>query len=73
MLIDVKRPAVSRTYGSENHGEMEDYVEKALLATQLLFYLMGGLGMFFLGVGALWFVSLYKDKKGRTDGEGRGD
>ena len=37
-------------------------MEKALLATQLLFYLMGGLGLFFLGVGVLWYVSLYKDK-----------
>ena len=37
-------------------------MEKALLATQILFYLMGGLGMFFMGIGVLWFVSLYKDK-----------
>ena len=37
-------------------------MEQALLATQLLFYLMGGLGMFFLGVGVCWFVSVYKDK-----------
>jgi hypothetical protein len=41
---------------------MEDEMENALLATQLLFNLMGGLGIFFLGVGALWFVSVYKDK-----------
>ncbi len=37
-------------------------MEQALSATQLLFYLLGGLGMFFLGVGVLWFVSVYKDK-----------
>lgn len=40
-------------------------MEKALLASQILFYIMGGLGLFFTGVGVLWFVSLYqgKDKK----------
>jgi len=37
-------------------------MEKALLATQLLFNVLGGLGLFFIGVGILWFVSLYKDK-----------
>ena len=37
-------------------------MEKALLASQVLFYLMGGLGIFFLGVGVLWFVTLYKEK-----------
>ena len=34
----------------------------ALLAVQLLFYLMGGIGIFFMGIGILWFVSVYKDK-----------
>jgi hypothetical protein len=38
-------------------------VEQALLAVQLLFYLLGGLGLFFMGVGVLWFVSVYKEKK----------
>jgi len=38
-------------------------MEQALLATQLLFYLLGGLGIFFLGVGVLWFVTVYKEKK----------
>ena len=38
-------------------------MENALLATQLLFNVMGGLGIFFLGVGVLWFVSVYKDKE----------
>jgi len=42
---------------------MEDDMEQALLATQLLFYLLGGLGIFFLGVGVLWFVTVYKEKK----------
>jgi len=39
-------------------------VEQALLAVQLLFYLMGGLGLFFTGIGVLWFVSVYKEKQG---------
>ena len=38
-------------------------MEQALLATQLLFYILGGLGIFFLGVGVLWFVTVYKEKK----------
>ncbi len=38
-------------------------MEQALLATQTLFYLLGGLGIFFLGAGVMWFVSVYKDKK----------
>jgi len=41
---------------------MEDDMEQALLATQMLFYLLGSLGIFFLGIGVLWFVSVYKDK-----------
>jgi hypothetical protein len=36
-------------------------MENAVLPTQLIFNLMGGLGLFFLGVGVLWFVSVYKD------------
>jgi hypothetical protein len=42
---------------------MEDEMENALLATQLLFFLLGGLGLFFIGIGVLWFVSVYKDTK----------
>jgi len=42
---------------------MEGVMEKALVATQLLFYLLGGLGIFFLGVGVLWFVTVYKKRK----------
>lgn len=29
---------------------------------ELFFHLMGGLGLFFTGVGVLWFVSVYKEK-----------
>jgi len=38
-------------------------MEQALLATQLLFYILGGLGLFFTGVGVLWFVTVYKEKE----------
>ena len=37
-------------------------MENALLPVQIIFYLMGGLGLFFLGVGVLWFVDVYKKK-----------
>jgi hypothetical protein len=37
-------------------------MENVLSATQIVFYLLGGLGLFFMGVGVLWFVSVYKDK-----------
>lgn len=33
-------------------------MEQALLASKIIFYLMGGLGLFFLGIGVLWFVQL---------------
>ena len=33
------------------------------LATDILFNLMGGLGLFFLGVGVLWYVSLLKEER----------
>jgi hypothetical protein len=26
-------------------------------------HFLGGLGVFFLGIGALWFVSVYSEKK----------
>jgi hypothetical protein len=42
---------------------MEKNMEQAQLATQLLFNLLGGLGIFFLGIGMLWFVSIYKNKE----------
>jgi hypothetical protein len=38
-------------------------MEQALMATQLVFYLLGGLGLFFFGIGVLWFVTVYKKKK----------
>ena len=43
--------------------QKEDDMEQALLAVQLLFYILGGLGLFFTGVGVLWFVTVYKEKK----------
>jgi hypothetical protein len=33
-----------------------------LVALQMLFYLLGGFGLFFMGIGLLWFVSVYKAK-----------
>ena len=39
-------------------------MEQALLATQILFNIMGGLGLFLTGVGVLWFVTIYKGEKG---------
>ena len=38
-------------------------MEQALHAVQLLFFLLGGLGLFFTGVGVLWFVSVYKARQ----------
>ncbi len=29
----------------------------------IIFQVMSGLGIFFTGVGVLWFVSVYKEKK----------
>jgi hypothetical protein len=29
----------------------------------MFFQVMGGLGLFFTGVGVLWFVTVYKEKK----------
>jgi len=37
-------------------------MENALIASQLLFYILGGLGIFFVGIGVLWLVSVYKSK-----------
>jgi hypothetical protein len=41
---------------------MEDDVD-ALTATTMLFQILSGLGIFFMGVGALWFVTVYRAKK----------
>jgi len=38
-------------------------MEQALMATQLLFYTLGGLGLLFWGIGVLWFVSVYINKE----------
>ncbi len=37
-------------------------MEQGLLAVKLLFYLLSGLGIFFIGVGVLWFVDVYRKK-----------
>jgi len=33
-----------------------------MIAAGLLFHLLGGLGVFLLGIEVLWFVSVYRDK-----------
>jgi hypothetical protein len=38
-------------------------MEQVLGAVQLVFFIMGSLGLFFTGVGVLWFVTVYKEKK----------
>jgi hypothetical protein len=38
-------------------------MENALVAVKLVFYLLGGLGLFFMGIGTLWYVSVYKEKQ----------
>jgi hypothetical protein len=53
----------SRQHGSQTHSEMEDDMENAVEATTILFNIMGGLGLFFTGVGVLWYVTVYKEKK----------
>ena len=35
----------------------------ALEATQVLFNLMAGWGLFLLGAGVMWFVSVYRDAR----------
>jgi hypothetical protein len=32
-------------------------------AVTIVFQMMSGLGIFFTGLGVLWFVSVYKEKK----------
>ncbi len=41
-------------------------METALLATQILFYLLGGLGIFFAGLGVLWHVSNLHEKSKKS-------
>lgn len=47
---------------SENLVKKEVDMGQGLLAVQLLFYLLSGLGIFFIGVGVLWFVDVYRKK-----------
>lgn len=42
-------------------------MENAVEFMAFFFYLMGGLGLFFTGVGVLWFTSVYKDKNQNPD------
>jgi hypothetical protein len=42
----------------QTRGEIVDAVE----TTTMLFNVMAGLGLFLLGAGMMWFVSVYKDK-----------
>lgn len=37
-------------------------MEHSVMATQVLFNLLAGLGIFFIGIGVLWFVTIYKEK-----------
>ena len=43
-----------------NHVEMEDGIENAVAATTLLFNILGGLGLFYTGVGVLRNMTVYK-------------
>jgi len=43
-------------HGSRARREMEDDMTEAAL-------IVNSIGVFFLGVGALWFVSVYKGKQ----------
>ena len=36
-------------------------MENAAVAASILFYIMGGLGLFFTGVGVLWGVTVFKE------------
>ena len=55
-------PGSGASVARQVHAEVGDEMEDALDATMILFNVMGGLGLFFIGVGLLWFVSVYKDK-----------
>ena len=41
---------------------MEDDMDGPSEVMTLFFHLMAGLGLFFMGVGVLWFVTVYKEK-----------
>ena len=34
----------------------------AVAATTMMFNVLAGLGLFFMGIGALWFVTVYRDR-----------
>lgn len=36
-------------------------MDNAMNAVEMLFHILGGLGLFFTGVGALWLATLYKE------------
>jgi hypothetical protein len=38
-------------------------MEDAAVAVSIMFYILGGLGLFFTGVGVLWGVTVYRDKE----------
>lgn len=44
-------------------SQKQKTMEHALMASQILFNLLGGLGLFFTGIGVLWLVAVYKTKK----------
>jgi hypothetical protein len=47
-------------HGSQNQKRGDDMGVSE--AVEIIWHLMGGLGLFFMGVGVLWFVTVYKDK-----------
>jgi hypothetical protein len=53
---------VEQKYYQQIRGKMGKDMEQALLASKLLFFILGGLGIFFLGIGVLWFVSVYNNR-----------
>ncbi len=42
---------------------MEDDMDPFQAIEMVFLHILGGLGLFFTGVGVLWFVSVYKEKK----------
>jgi hypothetical protein len=58
-------PLGSKQHISIANSEMEDDMENAVDVTSILFNIMGGLGLFFSGVGVLWFVTVFKEKEGQ--------
>ena len=43
--------------------DMEDDMEQALIATQLVFFLLGGIGLFFMGIRSLYWMSDKEEAK----------